>query len=82
MATATKPQPAAPKAVRRTAKSAAISFHVYEDNAGDYRWSLLNASGESLGQSEPFTSPAAARTAADLVRSAAGTAEVSSSSEE
>ena len=85
MATATQTQRDAPstaRAPRKGSKPAVISFLVFEDNAGDHRWSALDGSGMRLAQSEPYASPEAALAGAELVRSAAGAAEIDSAAAE
>jgi uncharacterized protein YegP (UPF0339 family) len=73
MATATPQQHTTRQAGPRTTDgSEAIAFVVFEDNAGDYRWSIRGSRGESLAQSEIFATYAAAHTAAGSVRNAAG----------
>jgi uncharacterized protein YegP (UPF0339 family) len=75
MVTAT-PQQRTSRQVGRGAKDAsesvAIAFVVFEDNAGDYRWSIRDSRGESLAQSGTFATYDAAHTAAGAVRDAAG----------
>jgi len=54
-----------------------VAFEVYADKAGRYRWRLLHKNGEILGDSgEGYDTRAAARRAADEVRSVAPDATV------
>jgi uncharacterized protein YegP (UPF0339 family) len=53
---------------------ASMSFLVFEDNAGGYRWTIVAASGETLAQSSRFASYEEAERAARIVRSGAGSA--------
>ena len=46
----------------------AITFLVFEDNGGEYRWTILDGHGESLAQSGTFESYEAAQHAAGVVR--------------
>lgn len=74
MATATKKSPASRHApLRASAASgpAAIEFLVFEDNAGDYRWTILGNRGESLAQSGTFATYDDAERAAHTVRDGA-----------
>jgi uncharacterized protein YegP (UPF0339 family) len=52
--------------------SAAISFLVFEDNSGDYCWSIVGSDGESLAQSRPYSTLDDAASAASVVRDGAG----------
>ena len=78
MATATQKQRTTRHDARRvkaTSDPVAIAFVVLEDNAGDYRWSILDSRGESLAQSNrTFVTYDAARQAAATIRNAAGSA--------
>ena len=74
MATATQKERAARQVARRAKASAVLTFAVFEDNGGDYRWTILDGSGESLAQSGPFASYGDASTAARVVHDRAGTA--------
>ena len=81
MATATQTQGDAPttaRAPRKGSKPPVISFLVFEDNAGAHRWSVLDEAGARLAQSEPYGSPEEALAAAELVRGAAGSAQLDS----
>jgi len=53
MATATMQEPAAGQ-VERGADAAGLEFLIFEDNGGDYRWTIVDADGESLAQSGFF----------------------------
>ncbi len=46
---------------------AAIKFLVFEDNGGDYHWTILDSAGESLAQSVPFATHDDAARAARIV---------------
>lgn len=77
MATATKKVRAARHLGRRaTAASepAAIRFLIFEENGGDYRWTILGRGGEVVAKSEPFSSYDAAEQAARAVRAEAASA--------
>ena len=52
--------------------SPAISFLVFEDNGGDYCWSIVGGDGESLAQSRPYATHDDAASAASVVRNGAG----------
>jgi len=54
--------------------SAAMELHVFEDNGGRYRWTLVAATGEQLARSPSFASHEDARNAASRVRNGAGSA--------
>ena len=54
---------------------AALKFVVYEDNSGDFRWTILDSGGESLALSGGFASYDDARKAADVVRDGARSAQ-------
>ncbi len=75
MATATKKSRANRPVARRAAgrsESAAITFRVSEDNAGDYRWTILGSDGESLAYSKPYATQDDAAHAARVVHDGAG----------
>jgi len=75
MATATERARAARQVGRRAeaaSESEAITFLVFQDNGGNYRWSIVDSRGESLAQSGTFATYDAAHTAAGVVRDAAG----------
>ena len=76
MATATQQERAARQVARRAKAAAVLTFAVFEDNGGDYRWTILDRSGESLAQSGPFASYDDARRAAGVVRDRAHAARV------
>jgi uncharacterized protein YegP (UPF0339 family) len=57
MATAMTKSRANRQVARRAAgrsESAAITFLVFEDNGGDYCWTILGSDGESLAHSRPY----------------------------
>jgi uncharacterized protein YegP (UPF0339 family) len=74
----------APKKVRDAARvagrvsaasnSAPIEFLVFEDNGGDFHWTIVRSGGESLAQSGPFATHEDASHAAQVVRDGAGSA--------
>ncbi len=71
MATATKQVRAAksPAAVKRLEpEMPSPAFWVYQDNAGGYHWEVIDRSGQSLVQSEPFASEDDARRAARVMQ--------------
>jgi uncharacterized protein YegP (UPF0339 family) len=75
MATATKKTRTAPQVAGRTAavsKPDAMEFVVFEDNSGDYRWTILGGGGESLTQSRSFATFDDAQHAARVVRDGTG----------
>jgi uncharacterized protein YegP (UPF0339 family) len=77
MATATKKARAARRVARRAgagSDSEAIKFLVFEDNTGDYHWTILGSGGESLGQSGTFATYDEAAQAVRVVREGAGSA--------
>jgi len=55
-------------------KPAAMEFLVFEDNGGDYHWTVVAAGGESLAQSGSFASHDEAERAARRVYEDAGSA--------
>lgn len=68
MATATQKERAARQVARRAKAAAVLTFVVFEDNGGDYRWTILDGAGERLAQSRTFASYDDAREAAAVVR--------------
>lgn len=75
MATATQKARIARQIARRAeavSNSAAMKFLVFEDNGGDYRWTILGGGGESLAQSGTFSTYIDAEQAARVVRDGAG----------
>ena len=77
MATATQKSRATPQAQGRAAlvaKSAALTFLVFEDNGGSYHWTLLGTDGESHAHSRPYATHEEAADAARVVRDRSGTA--------
>jgi uncharacterized protein YegP (UPF0339 family) len=51
-----------------------MTFRVFEDNGGRYRWTIVAAGGESLVQSASFASYEDARQAARVVHAGAASA--------
>jgi uncharacterized protein YegP (UPF0339 family) len=77
MATATKQAHGVRQVARRAeavSDSAPIRFLVFEDNGGDYRWTILGSGGESLAQSGSFSAYDDAEQAARVVRETIGSA--------
>jgi uncharacterized protein YegP (UPF0339 family) len=75
VATATQKSRPNRQVTRRAAsrsESAAITFLVFEDNGGDYCWTILGSDGESLGRSKPYATREDAADAARVVRDGAG----------
>jgi uncharacterized protein YegP (UPF0339 family) len=75
MATATKKAGAVRQVVRRASAvsaPAANRYLVFEDNGGDFRWTILGSDGESLAQSGTFATYHDAQQAAAIVRDGAG----------
>ena len=68
MATATQKERAARQVARRAKAAAVLTFVVFEDNGGDYRWTILDGTGDRLAQSRTFASYDDARAAAAVVR--------------
>jgi uncharacterized protein YegP (UPF0339 family) len=68
MTTATQKERAARQVARRAKAAAVLTFAVFEDNGGDYRWTILDSTGESLAQSRTFASYDDALMAAGVVR--------------
>jgi uncharacterized protein YegP (UPF0339 family) len=59
MATATKKARTAKRVAGGAAgvsESAAMEFLIFEDNGGDYHWTIVAAGGESLAQSGSYAS--------------------------
>jgi uncharacterized protein YegP (UPF0339 family) len=79
MATAIQKQRTTRQVARRArgaSQAVAIAFVVFEDNAGDYRWAILDSRGENLAQSETFATYDGARKAAEVIRDAAGSSQL------
>jgi uncharacterized protein YegP (UPF0339 family) len=77
MATATKQARTRTPASRDalvTPESGPIRFLIFEDNAGDYYWTLLDRNGRSLGRSPTYASYQDAENAARVVLAGAGSA--------
>ncbi len=81
MLTKTRTTPArsrAPGVIRATAsalpKPAPMTFLVFEDNGGRYRWTIVAAGGKSLVQSAGFASYEDAKQAARVVHAGAASA--------
>lgn len=82
MATATKKSRAAGRLPRRarevrapaSAKFPSMEFVIFEDNGGDYHWTIVAADGATLARSEGFASYDEAEQAAQRVRDAAASA--------
>jgi uncharacterized protein YegP (UPF0339 family) len=55
-----------------------MKFVVFEDNAGDYHWTIVAASGETLVQSAGFASHQEAEQAARIVHGGAASASLES----
>jgi hypothetical protein len=79
MATATKngrPARRAPRRAKVVPGSAELEFLVFEDNGGDYRWTIVDGAGERLVQSGSFAFYDEAERAACVVRDKAGSAQL------
>ena len=59
-----------------------MTFRVFEDNGGDFHWTLLDHDGISLGRSESFSSYEHAEDAARVVRAGAGSARLDGHTED
>lgn len=73
MATAPK-MSRANRRVARQSESAALTFLVFEDNGGDYYWTILGRDGDSLARSRPYATHDDAAHAARVLRDGAGSA--------
>ena len=77
MATATKTD-RRPRRVARPAaavpETAAIVFSIYEDNGGEYGWTMLGSHGDRLAQSVRYATRKEAEQSARGVRDSAGSA--------
>jgi uncharacterized protein YegP (UPF0339 family) len=58
----------------RPAKSGLMEFLVFQDNGGEYHWTIIAAGGKVLAQSPGFSSYEEAEAAARRVRDDAGSA--------
>jgi uncharacterized protein YegP (UPF0339 family) len=77
MATATKQSRANRQVPRRAggpSESAVLKFLVFEDNGGDYCWTILGSDGESVAHSRPYATRDDAARAALVVCDGAGSA--------
>jgi uncharacterized protein YegP (UPF0339 family) len=77
MATATRKAHAAkqvPSGAVGVSESGSIGFLVFRDNGGEYHWTIVTGSGESLAQSGSFASHKDAERAARHVYDGAGSA--------
>jgi uncharacterized protein YegP (UPF0339 family) len=77
MATATKKSRAAGQLARRARierDSESMEFVVFEDNGGDYHWTILARDGATLARSSGHASYADAEQAAERVRGGAASA--------
>ena len=64
------------RATRGRSEQASMKFLIFEDNSGDYRWTLAAASGERLAQSARFASYEEATRAARIARAGAASAPI------
>lgn len=74
MATATQKSGAARHAASRAggpSESASLTFLVFEDNGGEYTWTIVGGDGESLARSRPYPTHDDAAQAAGVVREGA-----------
>ena len=77
MVTATKKSRAAgrrPRRAREVRVPESIEFLIFEDNGGDYHWTIVAADGATLARSEDFASYEDAERAAQHVRDGAASA--------
>jgi len=77
MATATKKSRAAKQLARRAPQvrvPASLAFLLYEDNGGDYHWTIVAGDGETVARSGGFVSYDDAEKAAKQVRDGAASA--------
>ncbi len=77
MATATKKSRAAERLARRPAhvySPDSMEFRIFEDNAGDYHWTIVAADGATLARSVGFASYEDAERATQHVRDGAASA--------
>ena len=64
------------RATRGRSEQASMKLLIFEDNGGDYCWTLVAASGERLAQSARFASYQEASRAARIVRAGAASAPI------
>ena len=64
------------RATRARSEQASMKFLIFEDNGGDYCWTLVAASGEPLAQSIRFASYRKATRAARIARAGAASAPI------
>ena len=64
------------RATRARSEQAWMKFRIFEDNGGDYCWTLLAAGGERLAQSMRFASYQEAARAACIARAGAASAPI------
>ena len=64
------------RATRARSEQASMKFLIFEDNGGDYCWTLVAASGERLAQSMRFASHQEAIRAARIARAGAASAPI------
>jgi uncharacterized protein YegP (UPF0339 family) len=74
MAAATKKGLPPGRVVRRSVSGSATEFLVLEDDGGRFHWAIVDAAGESVGQSGSFASRDDAESAARVARDTAGMA--------
>jgi uncharacterized protein YegP (UPF0339 family) len=63
-------------ATRGRSEQASMKFLIFEDNSGDYRWTLVGAGGERLARSARFASYEEATRAARIARAGAASAPI------
>jgi uncharacterized protein YegP (UPF0339 family) len=77
MATATKKARTNKAAAASSkSKSNSMEFLIFEDNAGEYHWTLFDSAGDSLARSPSFASYEQAERAAHVVHDGAGSARI------
>lgn len=77
MVTATKKARSAgrrPRGAREVRVPESIQFLIFEDNGGDYHWTIVAADGATLARSKDFASYADAERAAQHIRDGAASA--------
>jgi uncharacterized protein YegP (UPF0339 family) len=74
MATATKKVRPARSPERAVSEASSLAFAIDEDNGGDYRWEIVDGSGQVLAHSGNFASRNDAERAARRVYENAGSA--------
>lgn len=75
MATATK-KARTSKEATASSKSNSMEFRIFEDNGGEYHWTLFDNAGASLARSPSFASYEQAERAAHVVQDGAGSARI------